>query len=500
MTGAQLPALVRLRWQMVRAERVRVGLLVLAACVPGLLCAAVIAGQLAPRSRSFDVTVLGPTAFLGFAVLSLVAPLAAGGGNELFPPEQLVAYPIRPATHFFESLLVAPLNLAWMSQFVLLFGMTSFVTGARPGLGLALVTTLVYVAMVTVAGQMVAWMLIGARQSLLGRRAVWALTAAIVVTTLVVLHAHLGYRVLDNAPTKPVVSAVLAGGGHRYFAWASGTTALGIILLGCLWCGPRICAWALRRPGDRTRFRESRVERRRPTPPSPLATLVRVDRANVWRAAPLRRGLLVLAILPGVVAASAALRWDSLVLLPALVAAGAGLLYGVNMFCLDAGGATWLASLPSPPRLAVTAKTIVLGETIGGSCLVAAIAGSVRAAGPRTAADLVAMACCLVSCTAVVLATCLRLSIRTPHRAELRGHRDTPAPPAAMAVYSVRLATVTTLIGLLFSLAAHEQSFAACLVLASGLIALSGLSIAQSFRRWDDPSVRSRIVAAVSNG
>jgi hypothetical protein len=500
MRGAQLPALVRLRWQMVRVERVRVGLLVLAAFVPGLLCAAVIAGQLAPRSRSFDVTVLGPTAFLGFAVLSLVAPLAAGGGNELFPPDQLVAYPIRPTTHFFESLLVAPLNLAWMSQFVLLFGMTSFVTGARPGLGLALVTTLVYVAMVTVAGQLVAWVLIGARQSLIGRRAVWALAAAIVVTTVVVLHQHLGYRVLDNAPTKPAVSAVLAGGEHRYAAWASGTTALVVISLGCLWGGPRICAWALRRPGDRTRFRESRVERRRPTPPSPLATLVRVDRANVWRAAPLRRGLLVLAVLPGVVAASAALRWDSLVLLPALVAAGAGLLYGVNMFCLDAGGATWLASLPNPPRLAVTAKTIVLGETIGASCLVAAIAGSLRAAGPVTAVDLTAMACCLASCTAVVLATCLRLSIRTPHRAELRGHRDTPAPPAAMAVYSVRLATLTTLIGLLFALAAHQHLFSACLVLGSGLVALSGLSIAQSFRRWDDPSVRSRVVAAVSNG
>jgi hypothetical protein len=297
-----------------------------------------------------------------------------------------------------------------------------------------------------------------------------------------------------------VLSAVLAGGAHRYAAWVSGTTGLAILLLGCLWCGPRICAWALRRPGDRTRFRESRVERRRPAPSSPLATLVRVDRANVWRAAPLRRGLLVLAVLPGVVAAGAALRWDSLVLLPALVAAGAGLLYGVNMFCLDAGGATWLASLPSPPRLAVTAKTIVLGETIGGSCLVAALAGSVRAAGPVTAADLLAMSCCLVSCTAVVLATCLRMSIRTPHRAELRGHRDTPAPPASMAVYSVRLATVTTLIGLLFSLAAHQQSFAACLVLGSGLVALSGLSIAQSFRRWDDPLVRSRVVAAVSNG
>ncbi|HEY0869562.1 MAG TPA: hypothetical protein VGD55_04130, partial [Acidothermaceae bacterium] len=117
---AQLPALVRLRWQMVRAERVRIGLLVLAAFVPGLLCAAVIAGQLLPRTRSFDVTVLAPTAFLGFAVLALVAPLASGGGNQLFPPEQLVAFPIRPSTHFLESILVAPLNLAWMSQFLLL--------------------------------------------------------------------------------------------------------------------------------------------------------------------------------------------------------------------------------------------------------------------------------------------------------------------------------------------------------------------------------------------
>ena len=45
---AQLPALVRLRWKMVRAERVRIGLLVLASLVPGLLCAAVIAGQLLP--------------------------------------------------------------------------------------------------------------------------------------------------------------------------------------------------------------------------------------------------------------------------------------------------------------------------------------------------------------------------------------------------------------------------------------------------------------------
>jgi hypothetical protein len=500
MSQLQLPALVRLRWRMVRVERVRVGLLALGALVPGLLCGAVIAGQLAPRGRSFDVTILAPTAFLGFAVLALVAPLAAGGGNELFPPDQLVAYPVKPSTDFLASLLVAPLNLAWMSQFVVLFGVTSFVTGSKPGLGLALVTTLIYVAMVTVAGQMVAWMVIGARQSALGRRAVLATFAMLIVAGVVVIRAHLGYALLDHAPTTAVVSAALAGGQEQYSSWFSGTAALTAMLLGCLWCGQRLCAWALRRPGDRARVREAHNERRRRAPRSALAALVSVDRANVWRAAPLRRGLLVLAVLPGVVAAGAGLRWESIVLVPALVAAGAGLLYGVNMFCLDSGGATWLASLPHAPRLAFQAKAIVLAETIGVSCVVAAIAGSVRAQGRPTVADLTAMGGCLLSCAAIVLATCLRLSLSRPGRADLRGHRDTPAPPAAMAVYSARLATITTLVGLLFSVAAHQGAWQACLLLAVALLVVSGLSIATSVRRWDDPLVRSRVVAAVSDG
>ncbi|HEY8729493.1 MAG TPA: hypothetical protein VIL94_07895, partial [Acidothermaceae bacterium] len=276
MTSAQLPALVRLRWRMVRVERVRVGLLCIAALIPGLLCGAVIAGQLIPHSTSFDGTVLAPTAFLGFAVLSLVAPLAAGGGNELFPPEQLVAFPIRPGTSFFESLLVAPLNLAWMSQFVVLFGTTSFVTRAHPGLGLALVTTLVYVAMVTTAGQLVAWLLIGVRQSEWGRRAVWIVMGALALATVGVVRAHLGYAVLDHAPTRPVVAIVTAGADHRYVAWASGTVALCALLFGSLWCGQRACAWALRRPGGRSRFREAHAERRRPAARSALLALIRV--------------------------------------------------------------------------------------------------------------------------------------------------------------------------------------------------------------------------------
>jgi hypothetical protein len=498
--SAQLPELVRLRWRMVRVERVRVGLLIMLAMVPGLICGAVIAGQLVPRERLDDVRVLAPTAFLGFAILSLIAPLAAGGGNELFPPDQLVAFPIHPRTEFRASLLVAPLNLAWMSQVLIVFAVTSFVCGDRPGLGLALVTTLVYVVAVTAAGQAVAWAVIGFRQTVIGRRAVWASIGAIVVATVVVVRAHWGYAVLDHAPTRVIVSTVIAGSDQNVARWAFGTAELVLATLAAAAIGERLCGWSLRRPGDAGRFRESGPRRRRSRSRTPLGALILIDRASVWRSAPLRRGLLVLTLLPGVAAAATSLRWDSLVLVPALVAAGAGLLFGVNMFCLDAGGATWLATLPHTPRQAVLAKTIVLVETVGGSCLFAAAVGALHAAGRPTASDLVSLVGGACACTAVVVATCVHVSVHRPGRAELRGNRDTPAPPAAMAVYSARLATVTTLLGLVFGTTAREAAWQLPAVFAVALVTLSGVSIVRTMRQYDDPFVRARVVAAVSSG
>ena len=102
--------------------------------------------------------------------------------------------------------------------------------------------------------------------------------------------------------------------------------------------------------------------------------LVRTDRASVWRSTALRRGIYVLALLPGVVAAAVGLDWASLVLLPGLVAAGAGLLFGVNAFCLDGSGALWLSSLPHPPALAFWAKTRVLLEV----CAIAVVVALAR--------------------------------------------------------------------------------------------------------------------------
>jgi hypothetical protein len=497
---AQLPELVRLRWRMVRVERVRIGLLVMLSMVPGLICAAVIAGQLLPHQRLSDVAVLAPTAFLGFAVLSLVAPLAAGGGNELFPPDQLVSFPISAKTEFRASLLVAPLNLAWMSQVLVVFAVTSFLCGDRPGLGLALITTLVYVVAVTTGGQAVAWAVIGIRQTRLGRQLLWALAGAILASIAVVFGAHWGFIVLDHAPTRVVVSTVTDGSSQRLSRWTVGTAGLALAAVVAVGAGERICGWALRRPGDAGRDRFDAPRKVRTPARTELGAIIRVDRASVWRSPPLRRGLFVLALLPGVAAAATSLNWDSLVLVPALVAAGAGLLFGVNLFCLDAGGATWLATLPYPPRRAVLAKTVVLVETVGGSSLFAAAIAAVHAAGRPTTSDLVSLVGGALACAAVVVATCLHISVQRPGRAELRSNRDTPAPPAAMAVYSARLATVTTLLGLVFGTTAHQADWRLPAIFAIALVTLGAVSVLRTMRRYDDPAVHARIVTAVSSG
>jgi hypothetical protein len=238
---------------------------------------------------------------------------------------------------------------------------------------------------------------------------------------------------------------------------------------------------------------------RRQTASSAFGQLVRIDRASVWRSTALRRGIVVLALLPGVVAAAVGLDWTSLILLPGLVAAGAGLLFGVNAFCLDSSGALWLSSLPHEAKLAFWSKTRVLLEVCGGAVLVALLAGGLRAGTASltevTTAFSAAAACCLS-----VTASCMGLSVRSPHRADLQGSRDTPAPPATLAAYSVRLATLTTFTGIGFSLTIYAENplLPLMLFVALGLLATRRLLVAA--RTYADPPVRARIAATVAAG
>jgi hypothetical protein len=498
-TGQVLP-LIGLRWRMVRSPGARKGFIALAAVLPLLCVASMVAGAMAPRGRSFDVLLLVPTAYLSVVLLSLAAPLIAGGGHELFPTAQLDAYPVTARTHFVASLALTPLNLAWTIQLVGLVGLTTFVADPGPRVGLSLLSCGVFVAGATVAGQTLAWFVVGLRQRPGGRRATWAALALLALAAAVPVVTGRVSTVLDAAPTTWVVVGIVDGAAGGYGRWATVTGTLLVATWAAYRLGLLSCAWSLRQPARAGGAGEVLAVRRRRQPSSALRAHLAMDRASVWRSSSLRRGLIVLGVIPGAAAAAAGLDWPSLVLLPGLVAAGAGLLFGVNAFCLDGTGSLWLASLPGDERAPFRAKAQVVAEVCGVAVALAVVAGVTRTGRTPTGTEAVALVGCALVAVSRIVATCMRLSLVRPHRAELRGPRDTPAPPGVMAAYSVRLAVSTTLVAVLFSAVSRFDDWwlPAALVVPFGL--LSARRLVGSARLWQDPAQRARVAASVSSG
>lgn len=501
MTGAlaQLHALMALRWQMARTPGIRVAVLLGAATVGWLLHLVLGSGELLDAPTLATAVEIAPAAYLGFGALALIAPLTAGGGNEVVPPDQLAVHPVRPATQFFGGLLLAPLNLVWVVQLLSLAALTSYLT-IDGSLLRGVATSLSYVLCLTITGQAVAWLVVGLRQTQRGRRSVGAVGVSLLLTAIVLVRTGYGQMLLDRTPTRSITAGVVAGGDGQLLRWGVTTAGLLVVALVSLLLGARTCAWALRRPADVGMNRHTEPVRRREGKRSALRELVAVDRASVWRAPALRRGGLVLAILPGLIAAGAAVPWESMIVLPGLVAAGAGLLFGVNAFCLDGSGAVWLASLPHDPRLVARAKAIVLAETVLAAVAVAAVAGSLRSPGTPTAAQVTAILASALACSALVVAGGMRMSTRRPHRADLRGPRDAVAPPGALAVASARLALPAAFVGILLGSASQTGVWWWPPLLATPVLLLALLSIMRSLRRYDDPFVRARIVQTVAAG
>jgi hypothetical protein len=495
----QLRALASLRWRMVRSRRQRVGFVLLAIVVGLFLAAAVGGSRLLPQRTAFDALVLTPTAFILYGALSVVGPLTAGGGNEMFPAEQLMPHPVRPATMFTASLLLAPLNIAWVGQTTALLALTTYVVPSAGGLPSAFAVTLAYVAAATTVGQAVAWAVASARQDRVGRLVVWALLAVVIVAAIFVVRAGIT-QTLDRAPTRSVLLAMLAGSRGHYTRWSVMVVALLLVTGAGLWAGIWSTRFALRRPPGLTAERVARAVPRRSTPDTVWQQLRRIDRAAVWRAPALRRGVLVMGGLPGIVTAVAGVDWETLGLAAGLVTAGAGLLFGVNVFCLDGPGALWLGSVPLLPATHLLAKTVAIAEVCVVAGSIALGAGAVRAEGHATTAAVVAAACAVIACTAAVTAACLRMSLTGPFRADLRDPRDTPAPPGAMAARSAQLAVQTTVLALVVSSLGRTGHPLAPMLFTLIVLALAGRSVLRSRQMYADPARRAYVLVTVASG
>jgi hypothetical protein len=224
---------------------------------------------------------------------------------------------------------------------------------------------------------------------------------------------------------------------------------------------------------------------------------MRVDRAGVWRSVPLRRGLALLAVMPGAIAFAGGLEWRTLTILPGLVVSGGALLFGVNAWCLDGRGAVWRDSLPVRVEVAFWSRVLVLAEVLLLAAVVTAVLSVLRA-GPPTAGELAALVCTTVVVTVQVVGACLRWSVHHPFASDMRSARATPAPPVVMVGYSARLALTTTVTGMAFGAFALQPDWRVPVVVAVPMLCWSTYRLLGTARAWTVPEVRATVVRAVA--
>ena len=470
------------------------------AAIPVLLAVAAATGPLLPRDGRESVAILLPALWLGFAVTTTVAA-ATAGGRALLPPDQSAAFPLSPAADHLGTLLLAPLNVAWIAQTAGLLLAASWAAGPYPATLVALqVATLAWVVAVTVAAQAAAELVDLVRTTVAGPWVLRLLTlgAVAVLATLTATGDLVG--ALDRAPTVPLVGLALAAGGGSWGGLVLLVVSLLADAVAFVALGATLVAVTRRRPPRAQVRLESAEHPPRRDPRSELAAALRIDHAGVWRSAPLRRGLVALPVAPALAAAAARLDWYLVALLPGLVTAGAALLFGVNALCLDGSGAVWRASLPGSPAVLLAARLLVVAEICLLACAVAVAVAAVRAPAAPTPAEAVAVACAALATTAQVVGHCARWSVTRPYAATLRDARDQPAPPAAMAAYSARLAVVTTGTGLLLTALARLGLTGAVVAAAVAVTAFGCRRAAAAVRAWEDPRVRAHVVATVAGG
>ncbi|MEJ7832949.1 MAG: hypothetical protein WKF79_08555 [Nocardioides sp.] len=444
--------------------------------------------------RALGLLLLLPTALSGFLALTVVSAAASGGGRELLARDPAAVHPISPTTDHLGALLLAPLNIAWLVQAWALLGMTAYALGPNSYLVGAQLIVLAWLVTATAVAQLLAWIVEGARRIPRGVVAVRAVTVGLLGAALGLQMSGQLLTAFDRLPTRWIVLGMVDEFGARWFVTAGGL-AICFLLAVALGAVPAGIA-AHRIPHDELSV-ESDTHTARSLPRSALAGLVRTDRASVWRAVPMRRGIAILAIGPGLVAILGNLPWNAITILPGLVASGGALLFGVNAWCLDGRGGLWRESLPVEPSTVFAARAWVLTEfLLVASALTIALA-AIRAGVP-TISEATAILCTVLVVTVQVVAAAMRWSSQSPYAVDLRSARATPAPPMSMVAYSTRLAISTTLTAMVFSGLARVPAWQVSVLVAVPFLCWSGVRLLRTRRVWMDPVERARIVTTVA--
>lgn len=205
-------------------------------------------------------------------------------------------------------------------------------------------------------------------------------------------------------------------------------------------------------------------------------------------------------VAPGVAAAVSGGTWGDLLVLPPLVAAGAALLFSINVFSLDGTGALWLESTPRRPWTAFVAKGWASTEVIVAAVVMTIGVAVIRHGLPQTGRLLLTLALSVVVGVTWATALAMRRSIRSPHKADLRSARDTPAPPAAMLGHALRLTSFATLIGAGFTLSGSIGHLWLTPAFAVVMMLWAVVHMLRTARTWSSVANRSIVVSRVALG
>lgn len=476
-------------------RRVRiVGTVVLLLTFAAVLGPAYLGGEY-PRQRAGQVLALLPSACLGFLVLATFTAIASAGGREVVPKDQLVAYPVSTTTDHLGALILAPLNIAWVLQSWTLLGTTAYALG--PGRVWAYeIPVLLWILAATATAQVIGWLAEGVRRGPHGILVFRVIVVVFAVAAgLVILTDRLA-PLLDHSPTRWVLLTVLDAQSSHWVSWVVGVLVIALLGFAAVALGTVPARWALHRPMREELRLESGRYPAKASARSDLAMMLRIDRGSVWRSVPLRRGLAVLALMPGAVALAGALEWQMITILPGLVASGGALLFGVNTWCLDGRGGLWRDSLPVSPRVAFLSRVLVLLEVLLCSAAVTLAMAALRAGRP-TMPEVVAVICSTLVVSVQVVSAGMRWSVARPFAVDLRSARATPAPPVVMAGYSARLAMTTTVTGMVFSGLAQVSDVRYALVVTVLLLLWSAWRLENAAQRWEEPVLRSHVIATV---
>ena len=440
-----------------------------------------------------DLADLLPTGLAAFLALAVVSAVVSGGGRELLPRDQGAPYPISPTTDHLGALLLAPLNIAWLLQAWALLGSTAY--GLGPGrFAPAVPVVLLWVLAATALAQVVAWTVEALRRRRHGVLVVRMSIAGVAGVALWLQVSDRLTRAVDQLPTGWIVVGAVDGVSWR---WALTLLVEVALVVAAVVLGVVPAHLAARRTARDELRLESETREPLPMPRTDLLGLIRTDRASVWRTVPMRRGMAVLAVGPGIVAIVGDLPWATMTILAGLVASGGALLFGVNAWCLDGRGALWRESLPVDPSRVFTARAVVLGEFLLIASAITIALASLRAGVPDPS-ELAALTCTWIVVTVQVVAAGMRWSAQRPYAVDLRSARATPAPPVVMVGYSARLAVSTTLTTLVFSGLAGLPRWEIPVLVAVPFLAWSSARLLRTRRRWLDPVARARIVASVA--